>query len=502
MDPTNIKELLNALLIELLRYRKAVLIVFILISSAVLSAGYLIPKLYTSNVVLHADVSNIIGSLLEGKASITKIDRAKEARDIIYTDRILRATAADAGFTDPDASIASLRSKLKISASGDYVRIKYQSRSADESFNVLDAVSKNFIAETARKKREESQGAFDFIDAQVKSYKAQLEAAEQELKAFTSQNIGISENSVSSKVNKYKDDIQILNLEIQDGEARLASYQLQLAQEPEFLKVENQQESTFEENQLQAYELQLSQLRLTYLDTHPDIISLKEQIIELKDRIAKQKAENSGRSAFTEVENPSYTSLKEIINREQADIMAKRRRLANTNALLDAEYSNAETVAAKQATLQELTRDYSVNKGVYEDMLKSREQARLSMTLDIQGQGATYKLHEPATYPVRSDGFQLIHFALVGPVVGLLAPIGLLVLLVIMDQRVRSTTYMVDNLPSHIDFLTTIPMYDSAISELSSKRELIVIGFIALLYLLVYAVFSKGAAALSLLGLV
>lgn len=501
MDPTNIKELLNALFIELLRYRKAVLIVFMSVSASVLAAGYLIPKLYTSNVVLHADVTNIIGSLLEGKASITKIDRAKEARDIIYTDRILRATAADAGFADPDASIASLRAKLKISASGDYVRIKYQSRSADESFNVLDAVSKNFIAETSRKKREESQGAFDFIDAQVKSYKAQLEAAEQQLKTFTSQNIGISESSVSSKVNKYNDDIQVLGLEIQDGEARLASYQLQLAQESELLNVEEKVAVSFEETQLQSYEQQLSQLRLTYLDTHPDIISLKEQVAELKERIATQKAEQAGKSTFTQVENPSYTTLKEIINREQADIMAKRRRLDNTRALLEAEYSNAETVAAKQATLQELTRDYSVNKGVYEDMLKSREQARLSMTLDIQGQGVTYKLHEPATYPVHSDGFQLMHFALVGPVIGILAPIGLLVLLVVMDQRVRSTTYMVDNLPSHIDFLTTIPMYDNVVTELTSKRELIVLGMIVFIYLIIYAIFSKGSAALSLLGL-
>ncbi|TCS44102.1 chain length-determining protein [Reinekea marinisedimentorum] len=501
MDPTNIRELLHALKVEVLRYRYAIVICFVSISAAVLAAGYLMPKNYSSRVVLYADVTNIIGSLLEGKAEITKIDRAKEARDIIFTDRILRSVAVKSGFSDPDSAIGGIRSRMRISANGDYVSIQYSSSSRESSFNVIDAVTQAFLGETARKKREESQSAYEFIDAQVTSYKSQLEAAEARLKEFSAQNIDVTEQSVSSRVIRYKDQIQLLNLEIQDGESRLASYEAQLKSEPEFIEIETERTPTFEERQLENFELRLADLRLSYLDTHPDIVSLKDQIDALREKVNDQKAEAASTRAVSQTENTAYTALRELINNERADLLAKKNRLANTESLLESEFSNAETVAAKQATYKELTRDYAVTKDVYEDMLKRRESARLSMTLDVEGQGVSYKIHEPASYPIRSDGLQLYHFALAGPILGIAVPFGLLAVLVLVDPRIRSASYMSDNLPAHVNLITTIPMYDGGVAELASKRSLILLSFISLVYLGIYVMFSSGSAMLGVLGI-
>lgn len=500
MDPTNIRELLHAFRVEVLRYRYAIVALFILLSSAVLTAGYLMPKTYTSRVVLYADVTNIIGSLLEGQAEITRIDRAKEARDIIFTDRILRSVANKAGFNDPDAAIPGIRSKMRISASGDYVNIQYSSSRRDESFNVIDAVTQSFLGETARKKREESQSAYEFIDAQVTSYKAQLEAAEARLKEFSAQNIDITEQSVSNRVINYKDEIQVLRLEIEDGESRLSSYQQQLQNEPEFLQIETERQPTFEERQLEAFELQLADLRLSYLDTHPDIVSLKDQIAVVQAKVDAQLSESGNGKNFTQTENTAYTNLKELINNERADLQARKNRLSNTERLLEAEYANAQTVAAKQATYQELTRDYDVTMEVYEDMLMRRESARLSMTLDIEGQGVSYKIHEPASYPVNSDGLQLFHFALIGPILGLAVPFGLIVVLLLIDPRVRSASYMSENLPAHVELITTIPMYESSVAQFASKRSLIMLSALTLLYLIAYGLLSSGSEILSILS--
>ncbi|EAR11171.1 XrtA system polysaccharide chain length determinant [Reinekea blandensis] len=501
MDPTNIREFLHACLVELLRYRYIVLGAFVLLSAGVLTAGYMMPKNYTSRVILYADVTNIIGGLLEGQAEITNIDRSKEARDTIFTDRILRAVAIDAGFADPDKAVATLRSKMKISANGDYVNISYTSSDRDQSFNVIDAVTRNFLSETTRKKREESQSAFEFIDAQVVKYKQQLEAAESALKDFSAQNIDITEASVAERVTRYKDAIQVLRLEIQDNESRLASYEAELRSEPEFLEIETERAPSFQERQLEGFEQQLADLRLTYLDTHPDIISLKDQIAALEAKVAADRSAQQGERNVTQVENPAFTSLKELISAERADLRARQNRLSNTERLLQAELSNAETVAEKQATYKELTRDYDVTKDVYEDMLQRRESARLSMTLDIEGQGVSYKVHEPASYPLQSDGLQLTHFAAIGPVLGLMLPLGLIVVMVLLDPRVRSASYMEDQLPSHVPMITAIPMYDSMVSEVASRRSLILIGLLLVLYLSIYGLFSAGTSALQALGL-
>ncbi|WP_320826520.1 hypothetical protein [Reinekea sp.] len=501
MDPTHIREMLHALKIELLRYRYALVSVFVVLSSSVLLAGYLLPKTYTSSVTLYADVTNIIGSLLQGKAEITKIDRAKEARDTIFTDRILRSVASKAGFDDPDSVIRVLGARMRISANGDYINIEYSSSSRDESFSVIDAATQTFLAETARKKRDESQSAFEFIDAQVSSYKRQLEEAEGRLKDFSALNIDITEQSVANRVTQFKNEIQVLKLNIQDSISRMASFESELAKEAELLRIETERSPSFEERQLETFEQQLADLRLTYLDTHPDIVSLKDQVDSLRAQVAVIRAAATANKTFSTVENPSYTSLKELINSERADLTANRSRLVNIERLLAGELSNAETVASKQATRQELSRDYAVTKEVYEDMLKRRESARLSMMLDIQGQGVSYKVHEPASYPLKSNGLQLIHFALLGPVLGVVVSLGLVVLLVLLDPRIRSASFMTDNLPPELRLITTIPRYSSALSEFTSKRSLLLLGGLCLLYILIYALLSAGPFALTALGL-
>src|SRR5690625_6179297 len=90
----------------------------------------------------------------------------------------------------------------------------------------------------------------------------------------------------------------------------------------------------------------------------------------------------------------------------------------------------AELVTANEGELSERTRDYNVTRDVYEEMLQRKESARLSMALDVEGQGVSYQIQDPARYPTNPSGLQFIHFAVVGPFVGIIAPIGLLFLFV------------------------------------------------------------------------
>ncbi len=497
MDPTNIKELLHAVFVEVLKFRYWIVLAFVVISAVILGYGYLMPKSYMSKVVLYGDETNIIGNLLAGKAEMTKIDRAREVRNIIYTNRMLTSTATTAGLPNPDTAINGLRNAIKVRARGDYVDIEYTAATREQAFAVVSSITDLFIKETSRKKREESQGAFEFIDAQVESYKKQLEEAEDKLKVFSSENIDVSEQSVASRVGDLKHSIQIVELEVQDSQARLGSFEVQLKSEPKFLEVEVQPQQTYQERQLESYEQQLANLRLSYLDSHPDIISLISQIDSLKSQIAADKAAGGGRTV-EQVENPAYTNLKDVINEERANLDAKRKRLSNLSSLLALEMKNAQVVAEKQATYSELTRDYSVTKGVYDDMLKRRESARLSMTLDVQGQGVTYKIHEPPLFPVNWEGMQLKHYALIGPVLGGAFPLGLILALVVLDPRVRSASFMEQNLPPQIEMITSVPVYENVISEYSSKRSILILVGVTILYLFVYGLFSLGVDVMSM----
>lgn len=97
MDIQFILDTLRAVKLELYRRRVAAAIVFMLVTAAVLTVGYVTPKSYTSQAVLYADQSNILQPLLRGQAEVTQLDRINEARELIQSRSFLELVALDTG---------------------------------------------------------------------------------------------------------------------------------------------------------------------------------------------------------------------------------------------------------------------------------------------------------------------------------------------------------------------------------------------------------------------
>ena len=125
--------------------------------------------------------------------------------------------------------------------------------------------------------------------------------------------------------------------------------------------------------------------------------------------------------------------------------------------------------------MSELTRDYDVTRDVYEDMLQRRERARLSMTLDVQGEGVSYKIQEPATFPTQWDGLQLYQIGLAGPFLGSALVLGLITALVMFDQRIRSPRELHLALPESIPVIGTIPHYRSTGKDRLLRKDVLLL---------------------------
>jgi hypothetical protein len=149
--------------------------------------------------------------------------------------------------------------------------------------------------------------------------------------------------------------------------------------------------------------------------------------------------------------------------------------------LQEEEFSRAQRIAASQAALSELTRDYNVTRDVYEEMLQRKESARLSMTLDIEGQGVSYKIQEPAAFPLSPTGLRYIHFAILGPILGMLAPIGLLVMYIMLDPRLRSAHALHEQMPAGVALLGVIPHYHTPLGERLVRKDMLLLTALWLL---------------------
>jgi polysaccharide chain length determinant protein (PEP-CTERM system associated) len=458
-----------------------------------LAVGLVWPKSYTTKVVLFADVTNIIEPLLKGRAEITKIDRSEQASEVIYTRRIMLETAKNAGLLkgspsvdEQDAMVKQLRAGVVVARerNENYVQISYTAGNPDRSFEVLNAVVNVFIEDIAKRKRDESVGAYNFIDAQVQTYKRQLESAEEKLKEFKSKNTDGSEDSVTARIGQLRQELETLKIAIEETQSRINSLEQQLNNEGQYLRAKGQVDEMNQRRQ--TLSAQLEQMLLSYQENYPDVVSLRAQIAELDSSIAKLRSSGDVFGNSDKVQNPLYEELRKQAADAEVVLRAQKRRMQSLLVLQEEEFARQQRIAASQAELSDLTRDYDVTKKVYDEMLQRKESARVSMTLDIEGQGVSYRIQEPASFPLKPSGLHFIHFAIAGPILGLLAPIGLLLLFVMVDPHLRSARILQKQLPADIEVVGVIPHYKSPIGDRLLKRDVLLIFLIATVGIICY----------------
>lgn len=467
---------------------------FLIICFSLLGVGYIWPNNYTTSVVLYSDVTNIIEPLLKGRASVTEIDRSQQAREVIYSRSIIEKAGKEAGLINEamtpekmDRMVKSIRSRLEIKADkNNYFTVSYTSGNPDESFEMLHAITTVFMDNAESKKREESLGAFNFIDAQVQSYKRQLELAEEKLKEFKAGNIDGTEATVSSRIAQLRVDIETLDIGIEETESRRKTIERQLSEEGQYIRTKSAlDELTARRQNLMS---QLEKLLLAYQESYPDVVSVRGQIRELDAMIEQTK--QLGEVYANNAENPLYEELRKQISAAEVDLRAQLRRRESLKRLLEQEHERAQRVAANQAQLSELTRDYNVTRDVYEEMLQRKESARLSMSLDQEGQGVTYRIQDPASFPLNPSGISYIHFALVAPFLGFLVPFGLIVVYVLADPHFRSSRILMQQMPPEVELLGVIPHYDSPMLQRILRKEIIVLVIIVITAGVLYGALS------------
>ena len=439
-------------------------------SFVILGFGMTFKPKFETAITIFADNQNVIKPLLEGQASVTvpKNERIRIIQETMFAprllDEIIKQSFDDATLTSGSAEMekiqAQLRSDIKLNApANNYITITYPHEDPAISFRVVNKITSLFIEESASNKRAESKSAYNFIDEQVKSYKNQLVEAENKLKAFEAANFDGIDTQVNASIDALRVAIDEISIDIEAEEVRIASLEVQLADEDRFAT--NNYNARVYRDRLAQLESQLGTLRLNYRDEHPDVIDMRLQIQDLKKTIvevenASQNTSQQGNDLTGERNlNPVYNELSTQLANAKVEVQAKRHRLAANESRLEEQYKRRIRVAANQADLSELTRDYSVTKGIYEDLLERKERARISMTLDLAGQGVTYKVLEPAIFPVLPTGIRFLHFVIAGPLVGIIIPLGLLVALVFFDGKIRFSDQLNDLYPGIV--LAVIP---------------------------------------------
>jgi uncharacterized protein involved in exopolysaccharide biosynthesis len=255
VDTQYIYEFIYTLLRELYRKRVFAVSVFCATSLTLLMIGTVWPLKYQTKATIYVDERNIIEPLLGGQAEIQRVNQAQEAKEKIYTRKILEKVARDAGLLSEKSDSREIASTLARLGSGannresgiqikntgiNYIQVSYKDSDPERSFNIVTALINAFIRNIAESKRQESQDAFDFIENQADNYKRQLIKAEEKLKNFNVENRDGTEAQVNSRISELRSEIEELNLSINEIQSRRSTIKNQLQNEREYLNVRTQ----------------------------------------------------------------------------------------------------------------------------------------------------------------------------------------------------------------------------------------------------------------------
>ncbi|UZE97962.1 XrtA system polysaccharide chain length determinant [Alkalimarinus alittae] len=450
-------------IIRELRDRKwSCLLVFMLVSALGLVVGIFWPHQYSASVTIYIDDQNIITPLMKGSAVQAKSkDKVAEATDIILgrkslgrlVDYIESSQQKDLDEAQREKEILRLRGSINIRKKGrQFFEITYTDRKPDVAFLVTQKIGQLFLEIQEENRREESRNAYAFVDKQVKAYQSQLSQSEDRLRQFLTENADGTESGVQNKISQLKSQIELAELQQEELISQRESIRKQLRGVN--ASISNKVVSDKNNDRIKALQDRLEVLQLSYHDSYPDIVALKKQIEGIVEEAKENKDKPRSDEEIVSYENPLYVELSSQRAKTDTAITAVKTRIDSLNNLLNKTMLRMEKVQQNKAELAELTRDTDVNRNIYNDLLRRRETARVSMHLSSEGQGVSYVVHEPAVYPLKPKGPQFIHFALASILLGALAPIGLAGVYVQLDPRIRDASTIQENL--EIPVLATI----------------------------------------------
>lgn len=494
---------LRILMVEAFIRRRFVITTFFTVLAIAIAVGLYWPKSFTSTATIIVDEKNIIQPLMHGAAVPTEVaDRARLAREIMYSRKIMNQVIEAVHMLPPNASpvlrenlIEDMKRATAITNVGtNLIRVEYKDSDPQRANAITRHMVDFFIAENVGTKSDESKAAFSFIDAQVKEYQTKVSKTEQAIKQFragalrprNSQNDNreTREQSLDTRVEQTQ-------IELREAETKRATLERQLAGES---TADTSRERDLR-TRLTTQQQQLATLRLQYQETYPDIIRLKSEVEDLKRDLAaaqkERRAQNPNAPELGDEQSAGMyrNELRQELARTQGQIAALRARLSETQRLLA-----SETEVGKRSvggvTLSEMLRDYETNQAILDDLQKRRENARVSMNLDRQKHGLSFRVHDEPSMPSQPSGPLFIHFVLGGLLLALLAPFALLYLKQQMDSRVRSAVVIRERL--NLPVLTVIPHLPTPKEEVTHSRGLQWIGILvfSIAFILISVIWS------------
>jgi len=458
----NLKEIYKYLR-ALYHYRYLAIFVARLVMTVIGAYSFTLPKKYSVDTTVFIE-RNVIDNLVRGIAVTPDInDRIRVLRYAILSRDLVTKTLETVGsdiFTKSNAEQQNYVSKL---IERIHLRIRGQELfvvsliDKDPAFaqSFVNSLVGKYVEENISAKREETYGANRFLGEQIDTFKLKLEEAEDKIIAFRNRNgiyFSVDEGATLANIRELEGQIENIELTQDTILARKGQIQSQLDTLPETIDMVSE---SAEGGRLASMEGQLSNLLLKYTDNYPEVIRLKSEIEALKIRLTQPEStsDKPERTRLTSL-NPLHQELQGRVFELDAELSSLRAQKINLQKTIAKRETELRDVPEARKELGILIQERDSVRNIYDELLGRLSQSEVSKQMEIGNKASTFRIVDAAVLPEVPVSPNMIKMFLLALVGGIGCGVGVVFLLVNMDNKVRDVAVF-DELG--LDVLATIP---------------------------------------------
>jgi polysaccharide chain length determinant protein (PEP-CTERM system associated) len=416
---------ISAVLGGMWKYRWVALAVSWVAAVITVTIALKVPNQYEASARIYVDTQSILKPLMTGLAIQPNIDQqvAMLSRTLISRpniEKLVRMADLDLkseSKPQQDAQIESLMKILEIKSTNrdNLYTLSYRDENPERAKRVVQSLASIFVDSRLSASRSDADSAKVFINEQIKSYEAKLQAAETRLKEFRLRNLdlqGSDGQDSAARIGELSAQLEQAKLELREAETARDSARQQLNAERSAASTSTSTQSLLQESalsvatpeidaRLEAQKKNLDGLLQRFTEQHPDVVNARHLIGELEAQKRKEVTElRKSAMASPAVSGGVGSSL---ASQELARMMAASEvQVASLRARVSeyaARYNHARGLLKAapeiEAEAAQLNRDYAINKKNYEDLVTRRQSAAMSGDLDSASGVADFRLIDP-----------------------------------------------------------------------------------------------------------
>lgn len=417
--------------------------------------GSLAPPRYQAHTSMLVQETAKMNPFLEDLAVSTMLtDRMNALTTLLKSRHVLKSVAESRGLITPTMSereaenvIHHLANNISITQLGkDFIKIELSATNPEGMKETLQAVSDQFIEQLLAPERSSIRDSSEFLTIHIAQRKEELEIAETALAQFKNKNISSTQEIQTQVLNQ----LAKLKQTLSEKEAELAGVEKSLGSLDQQLSKTNPVVGKIEE-QIIEIRSELTLLQARYTDSHSAVQAKKRELDRLeaeRHNMLEQEKKLMSSDQLWDMASRLPAADKNDI---QPLLITQLQNLQSTRGRFEALTEETRSIRTmivqleqqaynfgdESKQLQNLQRDATMKRELYDQLMERYEMAQLTGSLGIFEQNKRVKIIDIPYTPATTANLPVWIFTIAGWFAGLFLGAGLAVVIELFDTTIR-----------------------------------------------------------------